>query len=108
MPLQAKIIKHSIVDGIKDSDLMTVEVEFHRFILPELNTHRLFSRNYQSSRAIPVERQIQLIKEDPAIPVFWGKNQPGMQSYEELEYEVRKTAIEQWGFACDDATSTEQ
>lgn len=47
-------------------------------------THRVFSRNASSSRAIPVARLIQDCIDDPVEPVFWGKNQPGMQAAEEL------------------------
>lgn len=83
MPLQAKIIKDSV--SVCGSRLTTFEVEFHRFILPEINTHRLFSRNYQSSRAIPVERQIEMVMSDPALPVHWGKNQPGMKADNECD-----------------------
>jgi len=46
-------------------------------------THRLFSRNAASSRAIPVKRAIELIKENTAMPMHWGKNQPGMSAKEE-------------------------
>jgi hypothetical protein len=47
-------------------------------------THRVFSRNASSSRAIPVKKVIADIRNDPALPVHWGKNQPGMQAYSEL------------------------
>jgi thymidylate synthase ThyX len=46
-------------------------------------THRLFSRNAASSRAIPVAKAIELIKADTAKPIHWGKNQPGMSAKEE-------------------------
>jgi len=46
-------------------------------------THRQFSRNASSSRAVPVEKLIEDIKNDTAGPIFWGKNQPGMQAFEE-------------------------
>jgi thymidylate synthase ThyX len=61
----------------------TIEARYPRFIHAELMTHRVFSRNASSSRAIPVERTIRTILEDPAVPEFWGKNQPGMQAHEE-------------------------
>ncbi len=50
----------------------------------ELMTHRVFSRNASSSRAIPVKKMIQDIKDDPAMPIYWGKNQAGMQARAEL------------------------
>lgn len=58
---------------------------FPRFILAEVNTHRVFSRNTSSSRAIPVKKIIDQVKNDPAMPIYWGKNQPGMSAREELD-----------------------
>lgn len=51
-------------------------------------THRVFSRNASSSRAIPVERLIADVMEDTARPIHWGKNQPGMQAHEEHDAQV--------------------
>lgn len=59
-------------------------------------THRLFSRNASSSRAIPIEKMIKRIQDDPAMPVYWGKNQRGMQAAEELEPDAIVTASEIW------------
>lgn len=50
-------------------------------------THRVFSRNSASSRAIPIERMIKDISEDPFIPEWWGKAQPGMQAFEQVDGE---------------------
>jgi hypothetical protein len=80
MTISAKIIADSISAGIR---ITTYELEYPRFIHAEFMTHRLFSRNAASSRAIPVKKQIELIKENPAMPIHWGKNQPGMSADEE-------------------------
>lgn len=72
----AKIIAHS--EAPNGEQLITMEIELHRFILPEFNTHRTFSRNFQSSRAVPIEKMIEQVENDPAYPVHWGKNQAGM------------------------------
>ena len=58
-----------------------------RYVLAELNTHRMFSRNSASSRAIPVAKQIQRVLKDPYLPVEWGKNKPGMSAAETLSPE---------------------
>lgn len=50
---------------------------FPRCLLSELLTHRVFSRNAESSRAIPVAKRIEKIKADPYIPTF-TRNQKGM------------------------------
>lgn len=56
----------------------------HRFVLAEFNTHRVFSRNSASSRAIPVEKQLDRVAADPAWPLVWTSEQPGMQGGTEL------------------------
>lgn len=92
--IESKIIKDSIsYNGIR---LTTMQIKFHRFILPEFNTHRMFSRNFQSSRAIPTEKLIEQVRNNPAMPVFLGKNQPGMQSKEELDDASKNAAIHDW------------
>lgn len=77
----AKITTHSKAPN--GEELITMEVELHRFILPEFNTHRCFSRNFQSSRAVPVGKMIEQVRTSPAIPVHWGENQRGMVAEKE-------------------------
>lgn len=43
-------------------------------------THRAFSRNASSSRAIPIKTLIKDVMDDPFIPLHWGKHQKGMQA----------------------------
>ena len=64
--------------------LITLQLSFQRFLLPEFNTHRVFSRSAGSSRAIPVSRVLEQVRQNPAGPLVWGKNRPGMQSTKEL------------------------
>jgi hypothetical protein len=80
-----------LADSISPNDdrLVTMQVTFPRFILAEFNTHRMFSRNSASSRAIPVEKRIKAVREDPFIPGTIGKNKRGMQSEEELSTELQ-------------------
>lgn len=83
MPITATVIEDSVSPaGIR---LTTLLLRYPRFIHAELMTHRVFSRNSSSSRAIPVERLIADLERDPAMPVYWGKHQPGMQADEELD-----------------------
>ena len=84
MPIiSAKIIKDSISANTQ-TRLVTMELEYHRYIHSEFMTHRVFSRNASSSRAIPVEKLLKQVHDDPMIPVHWGSNKPGMQAGEEL------------------------
>lgn len=81
MAFEAKIIEDSIFEG---SRLTTFQLKYPRFIHSEFMTHRVFSRNASSSRAIPVAKMIEMVRKDPAMPIHWGKNQSGMQAKEEL------------------------
>lgn len=96
-----------IADSISESGkrMTTFELEFFRFILPELNTHRAISKNLQSSRAVPLKSSIQMVKDNPAIPVHFGKNQPGMMSREEFEEPELEAMKQLWNVALTQATS---
>jgi thymidylate synthase ThyX len=83
--------------------LTTLEATFPRFVLAEFNTHRVFSRNSASSRAIPIAKQLRRVLEDPYVPVEFGSNQPGMQAGPPLEGESRELAEREWLRARDDA-----
>lgn len=75
--ISAIIVAHSTTaDG---KDIVTFELEYPRIIHSELMTHRLFSRNAASSRAIPVKTLIEMVRNEPAQPVRFGQHQPGMQ-----------------------------
>lgn len=103
MAFEAKILADSVSpDGYR---LTTFELTFPRVILAEFNTHRMISRNAASSRAIPTEKLIQRVIDDPFIPEF-RENKKGMQAGEALadhdaDYakaywmECRDAAIEQ-------------
>lgn len=92
--IETKVIADSI--STEGKRITTLQVKFHRFILPEFNTHRVFSRNFSSSRAIPTAKLIEQVKNDPAMPVHWGKNQPGMQAKEELDPLTTRSAKACW------------
>lgn len=72
-----------VLDSISQANirLTTMEVRFPRYVLSEFNTHRVFSRNSASSRAIPVKKQLRNLLSDPYVPDKFGRNQRGMQSY---------------------------
>jgi hypothetical protein len=91
---EAKIIADSISPaGVR---LTTLQVTFPRFILAEFNTHRAFSRNSASSRAIPVKKRIEAVLADPFIPEQFGRNQKGMQAQHNIEGEDAARAREIW------------
>ena len=99
--ITAKVIADSVCpQGVR---MTTMEIEYPRFILAELNTHRMLSKNSASSRAIPVKAMHDFIKDNPATPVHWGKNQPGMKASEELVGVDLAEAHRLWNRAKEDA-----
>ena len=97
-------------DG-KKYPIITMEIEDPRIIHSEFMTHRLFSRNSASSRAIPVSKVNERVLSDPAMPARFGKNQAGMQdcggNYEALVKHPRTGELlspeDAWRFAAKDA-----
>lgn len=94
MPYEAKILLDSVTpDGHR---LTTFVISYPRFVHAELMTHRVLSRNAASSRAIPVTKMMERVKNDTAMLVWYGKNQPGMQAKEELDEESKQEIIAEW------------
>jgi thymidylate synthase ThyX len=85
--------------------LTTMEVRFPRFVLSEFNTHRVFSRNSASSRAVPTNKMIERVLESPAMPVEWGVNKPGMSASEALTDAQAEEAKAEWLRARDSAVA---
>lgn len=100
MTYAAKIIADSIAEGVR---LTTMEIVFPRIVLAEFNTHRMFSRNSASSRAIPVDKRIAAVRENPFVPESFGKNQKGMQAEATLDEQQSKHAEYRWREACHNA-----
>ncbi|TFH25862.1 hypothetical protein E4G67_00330 [Candidatus Bathyarchaeota archaeon] len=102
MSFSAKVILDSINphNGIR---LITSELTYPRFIHAEFMTHRMFSRNAASSRAIPTSKMIKMVSNNPAMPVYWGKNQGGMAARKELDHLSADKAERMWLAACNDA-----
>lgn len=92
----ARVIADSVHDAHDFTRLTTLELTFPRFILSEFNTHRVFSRNSASSRAIPVIKQVERVLRSPFIPEQFGVNQPGMQAGIFLEGESKEEAVQSW------------
>lgn len=98
---EAKIILHSVNPG--GVELITWKWTYWRAIHSEMMTHRAFSRNAASSRAVPVEKMLSAIVEDCAGPVHWGANQSGMQASAVLEGKALEDAQFEWRMAALDA-----
>jgi hypothetical protein len=83
MTITAKVVADSISQD--ENRITTMQLTYPRFIHAEFMTHRVFSRNASSSRAIPVAKMIAAVRSEPAMPIHWGANQPGMQANGEIE-----------------------
>lgn len=101
MSIQAKIIADSI--NPVGCRLTTFIVKFPRIVLAELNTHRALSKNSASSRAIPFETMLSMVRNDPFIPIRFQKEHTGMQGTEYYEGEEHDLCVQDWLSARDSA-----
>lgn len=87
-----------VADSISEAGarITTMEVTYPRFVHGEFMTHRWFSRNSASSRAIPVKKTLDFVLSSPVEPVHYGANQRGMSAQNELSDGGRKQAQELW------------
>ena len=84
--------------------LTSLLITFPRILLSEINTHRMLSKNTSSSRAIPFNKMVEAIKNDPFIPIAWQKEHKGMQGSEYITEDVYiKEAIANWLASRDNA-----
>jgi thymidylate synthase ThyX len=93
MKISAKVIADSVCNDVR---ITTFEVEFPRIILAEFNTHRMFSRNTSSTRAIPLKKLL----ENPSLlsyePNPFTVNKPGMASNEPISEDNAAMAAWFW------------
>lgn len=95
----ARIVADSI--SLEGKRITTFEGEVHRSVWAEMMTHRLFSRNAMSSRAVPISKMIENTK---AVPIKFGAKKAGMVAGEEHDARVtidgrslnKKDAWETW------------
>lgn len=90
--IKATIIADSVLPQ-SEVRVTTMQLRYPRCIHSEFMTHRVFSRNASSSRAVPVKKLIQDVLDDPYVPLHWGKNQKGMQAHEECNERVRSMSF---------------
>lgn len=75
--------------------ITTLQLRYPKMIHGEFMTHRCFSRNASSSRAIPVDKLIKSSVENAYIPTF-RKNKPGMQPGEYFTEGHHYSAVGIW------------
>lgn len=76
--------------------LVTFQLMYWLPIHAEMMTHRVFSRNAASNRAIPVSKIIRQVWDNPAYPMFWGENKSGMQA--NTEFSKRKIRLSRFAW----------
>lgn len=92
--LTSKPTVNLICDSVNEAGdrLTTFEVKYWRPILPEMNTHRVFSRNAASSRAQPFDARCkEIIQGNICVPEHWDAEKPGMVGREEFSDDIKKT-----------------
>lgn len=92
--ISAKIVQSSL--NYHGQIIRTYELEYPRFIHSEFMTHRMFSRNAASSRAVPFNKMVDHVMNKPAIPVFFGINQPGMTAAQEVSEKLKPDVTSEW------------
>ena len=106
--ISARILADSISE--RGDRITTYLLTFPRIILAEFNTHRAFSRNSASSRAIPFKKMVESVQTNPFIPIAWQKDHKGMQGTEYLSdvpagVSDKEFAIDMWLEARDAAVN---
>jgi thymidylate synthase ThyX len=93
-----------VADSIHNNNRITSFVlTYPRFIHAEVLTHKILSKSSSSSRAIPIKKMIDDIKNTPAMPIYWGKNMSGMKAIEELDSVLIEKSKQSWIQAMEDA-----
>ncbi|HTD38959.1 MAG TPA: FAD-dependent thymidylate synthase [Candidatus Limnocylindrales bacterium] len=87
--------------GVRPTYDLEVTGPYSNFVADGFIVHN--SRNAASSRAIPVRKMIDAVRAEPAMPLWWGKNQSGMQAQVEVGDEARRRAMAEWQKALQDA-----
>lgn len=101
--ITAKVIQSSL-HARYNKEIVTFELVYPRYIHAEVMTHRVFSRNAASSRAIPIKKVIELVEDDPVNPI-WTYNQAGMQGKEVQDLHLIAEANRIWFSARDAAVA---
>ncbi len=99
--IEAKVICDSLsLDGDR---VTTIQLRYPRSIHSQVLTHRAFSRNSSSSRAIPIAKLIEQVRTDRVYPSSWRKNAKGMQPTGTVSAENAILARESWNRAAEAA-----
>src|SRR5687767_4170317 len=76
--------------------LTTFKLKMPKLIVAQFNTHGSIRRNSASARAVPIQKIIQRVIDDPVIPMKWGTNKPGMQAGDEPDEATIAQGLKEW------------
>ena len=76
--------------------LTSLVLTYPRIIHAEMMTHRMFSRNASSSRAVPIQKMIEAVKNNTFCPFEFQKAHKGMQGSEYFTGVERQECINLW------------
>jgi len=99
VPLQSglEVVTSIVLRGEEETFDLEIAGEFPNFFANGIVVHN--SRNASSSRAIPVWKVVDQVRDEPAAPIHWGRNQSGMQAQAQLEDKQREEVKALWGMA---------
>lgn len=76
--------------------LTSLVLTYPRIIHAEMMTHRMFSRNASSSRAVPVDKMIKAVRENTFCPFEFQKSHEGMQGSEYFTGAEKQECVNLW------------
>ena len=83
-------------DSMCSTRITTMLVTMPKFLVAQFNTHRAFSRNSASSRAIPMAKVREQVRREPYIPTEWPSAQKGMLGGPPLRGKNAEAAAFEW------------
>lgn len=92
--IEAKVVADST--DSRGNRLTSLVLTYPRIIHSEMMTHRMFSRNASSSRAVPVDKMIKAVRENTFCPFEFQKSHKGMQGSEYFTGAERQECINLW------------
>lgn len=95
MSVKVQLLQYS-QSSVTGGKIATFICDYPRFIHAEVMTHRVFSRNAGSSRAVPVMSMVELANEKMCFPAEFRYNQSGMQPSEPMSEEDAALARKIW------------
>jgi thymidylate synthase ThyX len=102
----AVVVEEVLYRGEEQTYDLEISGEFPNFLANGVVVHN--SRNSASSRAIPVEKMIQRVVDDPYVPEEWGRNGRGMQAHGVLDEDTGSECLIAWLTARDHAVEQAQ